>query len=176
MNSLFSINRAADLLERDRATVTRALRHVPPDGYENGQPRWRMPTIVNAVATKPHERREAGRYRDRYCIRHSKPLDGLRVMFEKGVAQIGAENSLAKRREMALTLAPLLQEFQTMYLNIGRSLRIADDDALGARADLIWDEMMTEIAEAAEWPRRGDAGLDIAISNAMAGVDDEGAA
>jgi len=32
MKNLFSINRAADLLEKDRATLVRALRHVPPDG------------------------------------------------------------------------------------------------------------------------------------------------
>jgi len=34
MKNLFSINKAADLLERDRATLVRALRHVPPDGSE----------------------------------------------------------------------------------------------------------------------------------------------
>lgn len=50
MKRLFSINRAADLLERDRATLVRALRHVKPDGNERGQPRYRMRTIVDALA------------------------------------------------------------------------------------------------------------------------------
>ncbi|MGY3149619.1 hypothetical protein ACVWYQ_006618 [Bradyrhizobium sp. USDA 3397] len=46
MNNLFSINRAADLLERDRATLVRALRHLPPEGYtKHGHPRWSMQTI-----------------------------------------------------------------------------------------------------------------------------------
>ncbi|MDA9427128.1 hypothetical protein [Bradyrhizobium sp. CCBAU 53380] len=49
MKSLFSINKAADLLERDRATLVRALRHVAPDGHERGQPRYRMRTIVETV-------------------------------------------------------------------------------------------------------------------------------
>src|SRR5438445_5324935 len=97
MKTLFSINRAADLLERERQTLVRALRHVPPDGTERGQPRWRMATIVDALAVKPQARRETGKYIDRYSIR-SKALDGLRVMFEKQVAQIGAEASLDKRR------------------------------------------------------------------------------
>lgn len=154
MNNLFSINGAADLLEKDRATLVRALRHVPADGYtKHGQPRWRMPTIIDALAMKPQARRETGKYWDRYSIGRSKALDGLRVMFEKQIALISAEPSPVKRREMAVALAPLLAEYQSIYLNIGRSLRIADDDVLGARADLIWGEMMDEVSVAAEWPR-----------------------
>jgi hypothetical protein len=72
VKNLFSINRAADLLEKDRATLVRALRHVPPDGYQGGQPRWRMPTIMHALAIKPQARRDTGKYRDRYRIGRSK--------------------------------------------------------------------------------------------------------
>lgn len=50
MKSLFSINKAADLLDRDRATLVRALRHVKPDGTERGQPRYSMRTITDALA------------------------------------------------------------------------------------------------------------------------------
>lgn len=46
---LFSINAAADLLERDRQTLVRALRHVQPDGTERGQPRYSMRTITDAL-------------------------------------------------------------------------------------------------------------------------------
>jgi hypothetical protein len=98
MKNLFSINRAADLLEKDRATLVRALRRVPADGYERGQPRWRMPTIIDALAIKPQARRETGKYRDRYGIRRSTALDGMQVMFEKQVALIRAEPSLDRRR------------------------------------------------------------------------------
>lgn len=55
MKNLFSINKAADLLERDRATLVRALRHVTPDGHQHGQPRYRMRTITDALAA--HEAR-----------------------------------------------------------------------------------------------------------------------
>jgi hypothetical protein len=153
MNNLFSINRAADLLEKDRATLVRALRHVPPEGYtKHGQPRWRMPTIIDALAITPQARRETGKFRDRYSLR-SKALDDMRRTFEKVVALIGAEPSLDNRREMALQLAPLLEQYQAAYLEIGRSLYIADDDVLTARSDLIWSEMMDEVSAAAEWPR-----------------------
>src|SRR6516164_5736443 len=118
MKNLFSINRAADLLERDRATLVRALRHVPPDGYERGQPRWRMPTIIDALAVKPQARRETGKFRDRYSLR-SRVLDDMRRTFEEEVALIGAEPSLERRREMSIALAPLLEQYQAAYLEIG---------------------------------------------------------
>ena len=153
MNNLFSINGAADLLERDRATLVRALRHVPADGYtKHGQPRWRMETIRNALAVKPQARRKTGKFRDRHSLRSTK-LDRMRLEYEKGLALIGAEPSLDKRRELALQLAPLLEKYQTTYLQIARSLHIADDDVLTARSDLIWSEMMDEVSAAAEWAR-----------------------
>ena len=77
----------------------------------------------------------------------------MRLEYEKGLALIGAEPSLDKRRETALKLAPLLEQYQAAYLEIGRSLHIADDDVLTARSDLIWSEMMDEVSAAAEWPR-----------------------
>jgi hypothetical protein len=46
---LFSAFGAADLLEKDRQTVRRALRHLHPDGYERSQPRWKLPTIIAAL-------------------------------------------------------------------------------------------------------------------------------
>jgi hypothetical protein len=52
MKNIFSINKAADLLERDRATLVRALRHVKADGTERGQPRYTMRTIIDALAAQ----------------------------------------------------------------------------------------------------------------------------
>jgi hypothetical protein len=50
---LFSINSAAEVLERDRRTVTKALRHTPPDAKQKGQPRWRLRTILDALDELP---------------------------------------------------------------------------------------------------------------------------
>jgi hypothetical protein len=52
MKNLFSINKAADLLERDRATLVRALRHAKPDGRQRGQPRYTMRTITDALTAQ----------------------------------------------------------------------------------------------------------------------------
>ena len=161
---LLSVNRAADLLQKDRQTLVRALRHVPPDGYEGGQARWYMPTIRSALAMGPQARRESGKYRDRYSIGRNKPLDGLRLAIEKQVAEVSVERSLDKRRAMALALAPMLAEYQSLYLSAGRALGVADDPALGARSDLIWSEWADEVSEATEWPRND--GFSIAMTEA----------
>jgi hypothetical protein len=152
---LYSINGAADLLKRDRQTLVRALRRVSPDAYNSrGQPRWKLATIIASLALKPEARREAGKYRDlgRYGL-SSPTLDGIRREYEKQLALIAAEKSLVKRRDMALKLAPLLARYQTVYVEAGKSLGVVDDDVLGARADLIFAEMLDEIGAAAEWTR-----------------------
>jgi hypothetical protein len=172
MENLFSINRAADLLERDRATLVRALRHVPPDDYERGQPRWRMQTIRNALAVKPKQRHATGKFRDRYSLRSTK-LDRMRLEYEKDLALIGAEPRLDRRREMAITLAPALAKYQQVYLSVGRSLRVADDDVLGARADLIWSEMMSEVSAAAKWPRDGSDFFQVMFAAMWPNADQE---
>ena len=47
----FSVNAAAELLERDRRTVAKALRGVPPDHKdEQGHERWRLPVIIDALS------------------------------------------------------------------------------------------------------------------------------
>jgi len=158
----FSINALALLLEHDRGTLTRALRDFAPDRVERGRPLWKVSTALDALerrGTRPlrrHKGQQTGKYRDLYGFDHQSALDRTRLEFEKQVALISSEKSFDKRREMALQLAPLLHQYQTTYLKIGRSLRIVEDDVLSARAELIWHEMMDEVSAAAEWPR--DAG------------------
>jgi hypothetical protein len=165
MKDLFSINGAAHLLERDRATLVRALRRVPPDGFEHGRPRWFMQTITAALAMSPQERRENGKHRDRFSIGRSKKLDGLRIAFEKQITAIMAKPAPAQRNAMAIALAPLIEEYQRTFLDIGRSLGIADDDVLGARADLILEEFVAEVAGAAG--RDGDCAFFAEMIEAM---------
>jgi hypothetical protein len=44
----FTVNGAAEVLERDRRTIARVLRDVPPDDESKGR-RWKLATIVNAM-------------------------------------------------------------------------------------------------------------------------------
>jgi hypothetical protein len=93
MKKLFSINKAADLLERDRATLVRALRHVKPDGAERGQPRYTMRTITDALTA--HEARNHG-------AAHAGPdrlrsrLDEIADELEKAHQELDAKRELIK--------------------------------------------------------------------------------
>jgi hypothetical protein len=47
----FTINSAAEVLERDRRTIGKALRGVPPDHRDaQGREQWRLTTILDALA------------------------------------------------------------------------------------------------------------------------------
>jgi phage terminase Nu1 subunit (DNA packaging protein) len=51
---LYSAYAASRALEKDRQTIIRALRDVPPDSEEKkGQPRWKLATIVKALESGP---------------------------------------------------------------------------------------------------------------------------
>jgi hypothetical protein len=46
--TLFSAYGAAELLQKDRQTIVRALRDVPPDARAGNSSRWRLLTILKA--------------------------------------------------------------------------------------------------------------------------------
>lgn len=52
-NELYSAYAASQALEKDRQTIVRALRDVPPDGKAGSQPRWKLATIVKALEAGP---------------------------------------------------------------------------------------------------------------------------
>jgi hypothetical protein len=53
--TLFSIEGIATELGRDRRTVARALRDLPPDGEVRGKPAWRLASVIRIL-----NRREGG--------------------------------------------------------------------------------------------------------------------
>jgi hypothetical protein len=57
----FTVNRAAQLLERDRRTLIKALRNTPPDAKVRGQSQWRLKTIIDAASRLPHAIKTASR-------------------------------------------------------------------------------------------------------------------
>jgi hypothetical protein len=59
----YTINKCSEMLERDRASVARALRKVAPDAGTPSRPLFRLATVVSALVayeTKPDGRRAAG--------------------------------------------------------------------------------------------------------------------
>jgi hypothetical protein len=154
MKNLFSVNKAADLLERDRQTLVRALRHVKPDGYERGHPRYTLKTITDALALQQGRDKggaDDGIGRDlqpmfdeldqRYRAVQNAPTlaerrQQARVFFSFVVEVEGAMYSDAKRRGENLRMAEL-RIAEHIRLNV-LTLR----DALDWNSDEAWVEFM----------------------------------
>jgi phage terminase Nu1 subunit (DNA packaging protein) len=56
----FTVNRCAEMFEKDRATVARALRNVSPDGGTAKRPLYRLATVADALAA--HVAKPDGRH------------------------------------------------------------------------------------------------------------------
>ncbi|TYO67077.1 hypothetical protein FXV83_07680 [Bradyrhizobium hipponense] len=107
---------AADMLELDRQTVRRALRHVAPDGYEKKQPRWRMKTIMDAIDR--HLGRNAGA-----GAPPQTALDALFDQFDTGCKDLDRVPVLEARRHEARRLVALLVELDAAMRADARARR-----------------------------------------------------
>jgi phage terminase Nu1 subunit (DNA packaging protein) len=59
----YTIGKCAEMIEKDRATIVRILRSVPPDAGTPKRPLYRLATVVNALVayqTKPDGRHGKG--------------------------------------------------------------------------------------------------------------------
>jgi hypothetical protein len=138
----FSVNAIAELLERDRATVVRALREVPADVKERGQPRWRMATAVAAL--ERHHQADDDDATDPALTAAYKKLD-------TAIAAMQAAASLERRRCMAInTVKPLLATTDRMIRAAGRAAG-HDEELVALRADHLGTVMLREFERPCEW-------------------------
>lgn len=126
---LISAFGAADMLELDRQTVRRALRHVRPDGHEKKQPRWRLKTIIGAVD------RHLGRNNSAVGPTASGALSDLFEAFDTGCQALDSLSDLEARRREALRLMAVLVKLDAVMRADARAHR---EDEL--RASLRCDE------------------------------------
>jgi hypothetical protein len=118
----FSVNAASETFERTRRTIKRALRGVEPDSYERSQPRWALSTIEAALArnTAP---KEDQRYRVNgtgfptldAALEYDRETLVFFCEFNKGLAQLRATESLAKRRKMVGPLTKIGEAASGQY-------------------------------------------------------------
>jgi hypothetical protein len=103
----YSINAAAEILERQRRTLRRALAHVEPDSHERGQPRWRLPVIIQALqgtgAPLVQPRPASGDGDDRL----EQECRATFAKFDKAVIELGRLPELEERRARAAELGGL---------------------------------------------------------------------
>jgi hypothetical protein len=99
---LFSAFGAAQALEKDRQTIERAVRGLAPDGFERGQPRWRLSRIIEVLNS-------------RYGKGEKAPMNAvLRDLFDRrddADAAMRVVGALEDRRRFARDkLIPLLRQ------------------------------------------------------------------
>jgi hypothetical protein len=118
----FSVNGAAELLERDRRAVKHALRHIPPDTTVKNSPRWRLATIVNALQAYSASHGNGNRssvsnggdnsYRDLV-----NELEAKFEAFEEGCERLEREPDITKRRALndRLGVSHLVGKIDTLH-------------------------------------------------------------
>lgn len=134
---------AADMLELDRQTVRRALRHVSPDGFEQKQPRWRMKSIIDAV-DRHLGRNGASRAADQ------GRLDVAFSEFDEGCAALLSILDLRTRRQEARRLMGLLVELDSAMRSDARAGR-EDDLRASLRCDQHFRVAMRCFEDPCEW-------------------------
>ena len=140
---LFSAFGAADLLERDRQTVRRALRHMPPDGYEHKQPRWRLKTIIDAVDA----------HLERNTTATPRAGSTLQVMFDQfdgGCRNLDLLPNLKARRREAHRLIALLVELDKAMRADARARR-EDELRASLRCDQHFRVAMRNFEKPCDW-------------------------
>lgn len=144
----FSINGAAELLERDRRTITKALRHVLPDGHVNKSPRWRLRTIIDALET-------AAAHSDHYAMKSTTladQADALFKEFDTAFERVKSAPSLAERRKMAIALYPLIEQ----AIDAMRARDTADGlnaDHVSLRSDRVFNLLLIGFEGPCKWTR-----------------------
>jgi hypothetical protein len=161
---VFSINGAAETLERDRRTVKKALKNVKPDKLVNKQPRWRLRTILDALAELPgshnanvslqpvvhHDWLDPKNWRD-------SRIGVALVEFNQALAEMKAIKDLTKRRAFAVAkLGPLIafhaKNFTQWETDNPAPGRFANDDVtVGCRVSLLWTQQREAIESACSW-------------------------
>jgi hypothetical protein len=111
---LFSINGAAEVLERDRRTVTNALRHAKPDAKQHGQPRWRLRTVLDALDELPGSSNAPRRGTSRITG------DMARRIFKTGACYARANDAL-------LALGDLPEDEDVRKAEFGRVFNLIED-------------------------------------------------
>lgn len=156
-NPCFSVNRAAELLERDRRTVGRALRDVPPDARENKSPRWRLRTVIDALAVRE---RSTGRTIANPNTDLTRIVDEIEATFEKfdvGIARLRAEPVLERRRAIGAEVGPLIGRLDRLTATVnaadketGKMMQFVADKILGGLIFELFDLCQLQIAERVE--------------------------
>jgi hypothetical protein len=132
---LFSAFAASELLSRDRQTIARALRNIPPDGKARGAPRWKMSTIFEAM--ERHNRANEGgngssngnRGRNRLGD-IADELEQLHQELDAAITLVRSLPDLDKKQPHSRAAAQLIQRIDLLYTEANELLEKEDAHSL----------------------------------------------
>jgi hypothetical protein len=143
-----SANAIAETFERDRGVVIRALRDTKPDAMVSGKPQWKVATAARAL--ERHNRVSDGGHNGSGI---DPGLAAIHAEFDAKYAAVVAAPSLAKRRAMALKLAPLIGEMDRTFREVSRA-NGQDDEVVQLRADRLYMLVLIGFEKCCEWSRQ----------------------
>jgi len=142
----FSLNAIAELLERDRATVVRALRDVPADALEGRQQRWKMATAVAAL-----ERHNRVGNDDTSTSITDPALAAAYAKLDTAITAMELAPSLEGRRTLAVqTVRPLLATADRTLRAVGIAAG-HDAELVSLRADHLGLVMLRSFERPCRW-------------------------
>jgi hypothetical protein len=165
MQQTFTLSAAADLLERDRATLKRALRNVKPDeiGKTRGRGReqWGMATIVAALERNSDggaSRKSSSHGSSNNHVTDDDWQDPRIVKafnnFEAALDKLQAMSSLEQRRAFAIaTLGPIIEYNNDHLRQWGLENNPGEDELVGYRAETFWRLCIHLVGNLCEWTR-----------------------
>jgi hypothetical protein len=128
---LFSINSASEILERDRRTLVKALRRVPPDGKERGADRWQLRSIIDALAKMQPAPAAAP------TGQIDPELAELYLRFDASEATMKKLKTVDARRKASRAMAPLLAQIDAQARRSGLDHGV-DPELVELRADRLF--------------------------------------
>jgi hypothetical protein len=128
--ALWSVNGAAVALERDKRSLRKALKRVRPDGEERGHPRWRLPTIVDALnafdAPAVVRPAKVDPLRSARPLRPSAKQSRRRPLIKTPVSPTVIVFPLARQRDFVLRHAARMRELSAdqAYVHLSKQLQV----------------------------------------------------
>jgi hypothetical protein len=148
---LFSVNAIAEALEKDRATVKRALRNTPPNGKERGQPRWKMSVAVAAIDALPGTNYEKPRRHSNNSgggdPRIAKLYDDIQVAFD----ELQAIEDLEQRRAVAREKTGPLIAYNNEHLRDWSIENGHSEELASYRSENLWHLSINIVRHYCEW-------------------------
>jgi hypothetical protein len=144
---LFSAFAASELLARDRQTIARALRGIPPDGKERGAPRWKMSTIFDAM--ERHNRANDGNSAgSNSAATAANPPEYAE--YDRAFAALEALQTVEARRKAAIKIMPALHGMVAALRKQGHEVG-QHPEHVDLRGDRVYQLMMLGFQRPCEW-------------------------